>query len=192
MLRLEVLAFFRQVHLSSVPNGIDNRVLRDVIQNAGLLEAVKEPPSPPEIREHLRPQPVPRQWHLVVGGIGEAEQDITKVSGKRDAIYDALVSVVHENVGRQAEQFQTLSDLPHEWVDSFTEDRIHLPRFLRTSDQCSHQAERLLADMKRPEALAETDRAVFNLPVRLAANRFGGNLNATVLAQSRSVKARCT
>ena len=81
-----LLGFFWQVHLSSVPNGIDNRVLGDFIQNGGLLKAVKEPPPPPEIREHLRPQPVPHQWHVVVGGIGEAEQDITKVLA-RDTPY---------------------------------------------------------------------------------------------------------
>lgn len=51
---------FRQLHLSTVPDGINHRVLRNLVENPRFLKPLQEPALPPEICEQLRPVFCPR------------------------------------------------------------------------------------------------------------------------------------
>lgn len=54
------LLIVRQHHLGTVFDWIDNRVLRNIIQDTGLHKTIEKPPLSPEVGQHLRSQPVPR------------------------------------------------------------------------------------------------------------------------------------
>jgi hypothetical protein len=162
---------------------IHQRVPADFFENPRLVQAVAQPSSTPKVAELPGTHAGLSLGYPIFWSLGEIQQNFLKIGSKANPVNDALVAVAEERITGKSDQIQSLSDLPHERVNTLSKNAVYLPRILGTTEKHIEEVDSVLTEMKGPESLAESKFAELHLTFRHGVQKLDRNLYPTVLAQ---------